>query len=208
MARTGPRFAIANLAASAAVFLICLGVYGHDPEGMLVAIRITTRIAFLLFITVVICRPLRELAHTPLTSWMMRNRRYLALSYASWHLMHWPILTAMVVILEPAGFMHKVGSFIIPSGAVLLVITLLAATSSDRAVRFFGRRLWSAIHTISLYTIWVYFLRIYLERLPNPEHFYVYVYIGLLFGALGFRWAMAIRRLMHRHRFEPERVTK
>jgi len=155
------------------------------PSGMLYVIAA--------FIT----RPLHELVHSSVTARLLANRRYLGLSFASWHLVHWPVITGFVLILGPEEFWANFGDFVIPAGTILLVITIMAATSNDRAQRFLGMRLWSAIHTLGLYAIWSWAFTIYLGRLPGEE-LHNYVYLWLLIGALAFRWIMTARRVLQR----------
>jgi hypothetical protein len=112
--------------------------------------------------------------------------------------MHWPILLTALALLGPAEFWEWFGDFAIPAGTILTVITLMAATSTDRAQRFLGMRLWSAFHTVGLYLAWAWSFRIYLQRIPEFADRHDYVYLWLLVGVLAFRWIMAVRRLFKR----------
>ena len=193
--KAGPIVALANLAVAMLCAAIVVGIYGLNPPGLYEVIRLLTKIAFFVFIVVFICRPLHDLVNNSVTSWMLANRRFLGLSYAAWHLMHWPILTTMAILVGPAKFWLLFKTWFIPwGGPILLLITFMAATSSNRAQRFLGKRLWSAIHTIGIYTIWVFFFKVYLRRLPHAKQEYTYVYLGILIGALVFRLLMAASR--------------
>ncbi|MDB4955138.1 MAG: putative sulfite oxidase subunit YedZ [Myxococcales bacterium] len=193
--KLGPLLPIGSLVAA---ILICAGIFivdGFNIQTLLVALRSLTKVSVLVFILVFVTRPLHDLVRSSVTTWMLANRRYLGLSFAAWHLMHWPILGSLMALEGPALFWKYSKDFAIPAGCVLLVISLMAATSSNRAVRFLGKPLWSAIHTVGLYTIWVWFFRVYWLRLPKHE-IHGYVNLGLLAAALTFRWAIGARRIM------------
>jgi DMSO/TMAO reductase YedYZ heme-binding membrane subunit len=199
--KAGPLMALASLAVSITCGVIVVATRGFDVPGLLDALRLLTKIGFFFFIAVVICRPLDDLLHNSSTSWLVANRRYLGLSFASWHLMHWPILASILVLLGgPTAFWNAFHGFLLPwGGPILLVITIMAATSFDGAQRALGMRLWSAIHTIGLYTIWVFFFKIYVRRLPTAK-VYNYWYIGILVGALSLRLLMGARRQWNKWR--------
>jgi sulfoxide reductase heme-binding subunit YedZ len=198
--RSGPKFALANLAASIIVTAIMLGIYGLNVNALFEITRILTRIGFLLFIAAFVAHPLHDLVGTKATGWMLANRRYLGLSFAAWHLPHWPILTGFMVMLGPTTFWKYFGGFAIPAGFVLIVITLLTTTSFNRAQAFLGKKLWSVIHTVGIYIIWFWFFRVYWLHVHNPrlDRPYQTVYLVLMAAALILRLAMTVRRRMRR----------
>ncbi|MGH7924859.1 MAG: hypothetical protein ACREQH_09760, partial [Candidatus Binatus sp.] len=68
----------------------------------------------------------------------------------------------------------------------------MAATSSDRAVRTFGRN-WKRLHTFGIYHVWVIFLLIYLSSAMRPDthRSIFFVIAGVFVVALGVRIASA-----------------
>jgi sulfoxide reductase heme-binding subunit YedZ len=198
--KSGPLFALLNLGASMVCAAILIGIHGMNVGALFEVTRILTRIGFLLFLAAFVAHPLHDLVGSKATGWMLANRRYLGLSFAAWHLPHWPILGAFMVMLGPSTFWKYFGSFAIPAGTVLIVITLLTTTSFNRAQKFLGKKLWSAIHTIGIFTIWAWFFRVYMLRHHNPKHAapYVDVYLVLMVAAMVLRVAMTVRRRMKR----------
>lgn len=199
--KIGPTIALCNLgiAALATVIVFAVGGGVHDEETYFTALATVAKVSLPMFILVFICRPLHDAVGSSVTAWLLARRRYLGLSFASWHLMHWPILGGLMVLLGPATFWEGFREIAVPAGSVLLVITLMAATSTDGAVRFFGNRIWSTIHTLGLYTVWVWFFHVYADGL-DFRGLHGYVYFGLLIAALAFRWIMAGHRLWKRFR--------
>lgn len=194
-AKTGPYLPIVSLALVAVIVAITFAVHGVRPPTIFELIGILTKVSVLVFILVFITRPLHALVQSSATAWLLANRRYLGLSFAAWHLVHWPLLTTLMVLVGPAKFWDMFQSIVIPAGTILLVITLMAATSNNRSRQFLGKPLWSAIHTIGIYAIWAWAFRIYMHKLKHPNvHAYVYVYTGLLVAALLLRWFVALTK--------------
>jgi sulfoxide reductase heme-binding subunit YedZ len=184
----GPRLVLANAGAAIACMVVIAIQDGIDEESLGRMIRTLTPIGFFYFLAAFLARPLDDLVGGKVTAWLVAHRRYLGLSFAAWHLPHWPIIAGFVIILGPSEFWDGFGDFALRAGAVLLVITLLAATSFDGAQRFLGMRLWSAIHTVGVYVIWSWFLKIYVDRVPDRADTHDVVFAWILVAALALRW--------------------
>jgi len=195
--RVAPLLPLASLVITSSILGLMLLRDGTSVWTFVAALKVLTKVSYLLFLLVFITRPLHDLVKNRATRWLLANRRYLGLTFAVWHLMHWPILGSVLAIAGWARFWKAFGGFLIPAFSVLLVITLLAATSNNASQRFLGKRLWSGIHTVGIYLIWGWFAKVYfldkVVRTAKPES-YVYVYVGLLFAAMALRLVMAVRR--------------
>jgi sulfoxide reductase heme-binding subunit YedZ len=159
--RIGPWLPIISAVLVFAILGALIATYGFTVEAFFEALRYLTKISFLIFLLAFVTRPLHDLFGNRATAWLLANRRYIGLSFAVWHLIHWPILGSMMYLLGPETFWEYFGDFAIPAGSVLLVITLLAATSNNASQRVLGKRVWSAIHTAGIYVIWGWFFRVY-----------------------------------------------
>ena len=167
--KQGRRLALANLIVANLVAAGILIAGGFNVETLLDGVLATlTKVGVPWFVLAMICAPLNELFHNSTTKWLYTNRRYIGLSFAAWHLMHWPILISVMVLMGPSEFWDSFAGMLPKAGSVLLVVTLMAATSTDGAVRFLGRPLWNAIHRIGLYTIWIWYLQVLLLPAPGP----------------------------------------
>jgi DMSO/TMAO reductase YedYZ heme-binding membrane subunit len=83
---------------------------------------------------------------------------------------------------------------------VLIVISILAATSNNLSQRLLGKTGWRVLHTVGVYVIWGWFFKVYvLSKMPNIQHVgdkpYVFVYVAIMYAGMLLRLAMAARRL-------------
>ena len=201
--KVGPLLPVASLVVVGGILGWLIATRGFVVPTFIEALRILTKVSFLIFLLAFVTRPLHDLFGNRRTAWLLANRRYIGLSFAVWHLIHWPILGSIMYIVGPEKFWKVFGGFAIPAGSVLLVITLLAATSNNASQRFLGKKLWRGIHTVGVYVIWGWFFKVYvLSKLPNIAAFedkpYIFVYVGLLFAVMALRLLMAARRLTRR----------
>ena len=198
--RVGPWLPVGSLIIVSTIFVGMIAARGFKITTFVVDLRIFTKVSFLIFMLVFAARPLHDLFRDRTTAWLVANRRYLGLSFAVWHLIHWPILGCIMYIVGPQKFWTLFGGFAIPAGSVLLVISLLAATSNNTSQRVLGKRVWGGIHTAGVYIIWGWFFKVYvLSKMPHvqspAQKPYIFVYVGILFAAMLLRLAMATRRL-------------
>jgi DMSO/TMAO reductase YedYZ heme-binding membrane subunit len=193
--RVGRALAVANLVVATGVIGTLLVRAGGDDEATAAAISVAAPVAIAYFVIAFVARPLNDLFDAGWTHWLKANRRYIGLSFAAWHLQHFPILGTLLVILGPHEFWAYFGDVILPAGTILLTITAMAATSTDGAQRWLGMRWWSALHTVGSYAVWAWAFQIYLNRIPDDADRHDYVYLWLLIGALVVRWIAAARRL-------------
>lgn len=167
----------AALLAMTAGILAALGV---TEDGLRMLVRATARTSLALFLAVFTASSL--LHHWPRdgTRWLMANRRWVGLSFAVSHLLH------LLALLGLAGwfptFSGTIGWVTLAvGGAGFVVVAVLAATSSDRAVARLGRRRWERLHRAGVYYLWGVFTLTYLGRSVTLT--------GLLLAALVLRLA-------------------
>ena len=87
---------------------------------------------------------------------------------------------------------------ILGGGGAYLMIALMAATSSDRAVAWLGRRRWRLLHLVGVYWIWIIFANSYTARavmaIARGSESLAYVPVAVFVWALlGVRIAAALR---------------
>jgi DMSO/TMAO reductase YedYZ heme-binding membrane subunit len=173
-----------------------LGVVGGH-EGLQLLARHTARVSFVTFLVVFCAGPLAVLVRTPATLWAVRNRRHLGLAFALAHFIHLGALVSFFAWTPatPAPIAIAFGGF----GYV--VVTAMALTSNDRAVRLLGRG-WKRLHGFGVWYLWFIFTQSYAMRLaatsgdeaaaPSDTIVYV-VLLALALAALGLRVARALR---------------
>ena len=147
-----------------------LAQHGAGEEGLRVLIRATARTSLVLFATVFAASGLRRVWRTPASAWLIRNRRYVGLSFAVSHALHLAAILAAAATVP--GFAADVSTTTaIGGGSAYLLIALMALTSNDTAVRRLGRRRWRALHVVGLWVVFGIFTSSYLGRaLHNPNY--------------------------------------
>jgi hypothetical protein len=144
-----------------AIQLAVLAVAGTGEEGVRMAIRASARTSAVLFGLAFTASSLYRLAPGETTRWLLRNRRYLGVSFAVSHAIHLAAIVTLAVAfdVELATLTLVVGGF----GYVLLAA--MTATSFDRAVKWMGARRWSILHGFGARYLWLVF---FLSYLPMP----------------------------------------
>jgi hypothetical protein len=184
----GPR-----IVGATALLLVCgcgalLAVHGAGEEGVRAMVRATARCSVVLFSAAFAAAALRRLSPSPLSRWLLRNRRWLGLSFALSHALH---AAALLALRRVAPDFQPDPGTLVGGGFTYLLIAAMAATSNDRAVAWLGRARWRALHRLGGWVIWVVFAQSYLPRaVASP--FYL-APVLLLLAVLGLR-LMAARR--------------
>ena len=200
---TGRRGALAGgrLVGVSALLLLAMSVAilaweGTGEPGLRMLVRATARTSLALFGTAFAASSLRRLWPTPATGWLLRERRYLGLSFAVSHALHALAIYALALVLGDAFEIDLVT--ILGGGGAYLMIALMAATSSDRAVARLGRRRWRMLHLVGGYWIWIIFANSYTARavmaLARGSESLAYVPVAVfVWAVLGVRIAAALR---------------
>lgn len=136
--------------ASAALSALCGGVmlvrHGAGEHGTRKMLRATGRISMVLFCAAFSASSLDRLLRRPQTAWMVRNRRYLGLGFASSQGIHLLGIVRVFRVSEGAG--PPVAPAASLGGSVgYAFIMAMAATSNDAAVRRLGAARWKRLHT-------------------------------------------------------------
>src|SRR5512143_359766 len=82
-------------AAVAAMAVLLLAVDGTGEEGVRAVIRHSAQTSILLFMAAYVASSLRPLWRTPVSKWLLANRRYVGLSYAASHTIHLAAIVAL-----------------------------------------------------------------------------------------------------------------
>jgi sulfoxide reductase heme-binding subunit YedZ len=138
--------------------------HGTGEEALRSGLRITARLAAVVFTLVFAASSLNALFRTAWSKWLLRNRRYLGLGFGVIHLGH-GVLIILLAALHPVSFQATTDAVGLIGGSVGYVfVLLLMATSFDGAVRLLGRRRWQALHKTGVYVLWGIFVFSYAPR--------------------------------------------
>ena len=136
--------------------------HGIDEQGMRMAIRATARTSTILFLSAFVASPLRKLWSTPLSAWLLKNRRYLGISMAVSHTYHAIALFGLWIVT--AGAAPQLG-FLGTFGYILLIA--MTVTSFKRPAAWLGKRGWRMLHTTGMHFFWLGLLFEYSSNLPK-----------------------------------------
>jgi hypothetical protein len=158
----GPRLTLVLGAALVTMVAALLGATGWPEAGLRLILRATARTSLVLFLAAFLASTLRRRWPSAATTWLLQNRRYVGLSFATSHLLH---LLAILALRDafPQTFADLSAVTLVVGGGGFVVVALLAATSSDAAVRRLGVRTWTRLHRAGLYYLWVVFTFTYLR---------------------------------------------
>lgn len=196
MARPGGPFEGASLVAGAAVAaLAMLGgaawAAGWSEEGVRIVVRASAKVGVVLFALAFSASSLRALWRSESTAWLLRNRRYVGLSFATYHFLHLGALVALAIAFPDPFVPNLVPATLIGGGLAYVFLLVMVLTSTDRAAQRLGRRRWTLLHTVGSWYIWIIFVQSYVPRAFESP---VYVpFAALLLVVPSLRIARALR---------------
>ena len=142
-------------------FGVVVSSYGTEEQGLRALVRTTARLSFLLFLPVYLASSARQLWPNDFTKWLLVNRRYLGVSFFVAHGLHLDAILMLDTLLGDALVTDALT--LLGGGLVYLLITAMALTSSDRAVRWLGAKRWGTLHRVGIHYVWSIWL---LQWLP------------------------------------------
>lgn len=178
---------------SLAFVLIAVSTWhGLSEEGVRAVLRSSAGSSVILFLLAFSASSLHWFVHKNWTAWLLRNRRYVGVSFAVSHFYHLLALIALALWF-PHPFLDKLSWItVLGGGLVYLFIAAMSATSFDRARQWLGIKWWKRLHTVGSYYIWLIFAQSYFPR-AIKEVFYVPVAAALIIVML-----LRILQVFHR----------
>ncbi|PKM20935.1 MAG: hypothetical protein CVV11_05545 [Gammaproteobacteria bacterium HGW-Gammaproteobacteria-15] len=130
------------------------------------AIRVTARTSFTLFLLAFLASSLAILVPSSGTKALLRERRFIGLSFAFSHLVH-GILILIYANMFPETFWNgRTATANIPGSVGYLFILLLTITSFPVMVRLLGFSAWKLLHSTGTWVIAAIFCLSFYKRLP------------------------------------------
>ena len=167
-----------------------LAVDGIDEPGLRAAVRTSAQTSFVLFTAAFSASALCAAWPRPLTRWMLRNRRYLGVSFAVSHFIH---LMAIVALAVRLGDRFKLDpTTLVGGGLAYVFIAAMTATSFDRTAAWIGPRAWRRLHTTGAYYIWFIFFISYAPRAAIESLWYA-PFVFILLAVIGLRLVVRLR---------------
>lgn len=166
-----------------------LAVRGCGDAGLRTTIRATAFTSLLLFTAVFTASSFHQTWPSTSTRWLLRNRRYLGVSFAVSHFTH---LAGIVALASTVPAFRLQAVTVIGGGLAYVFIVAMTATSFDRTAAWLGPRAWRALHRTGAYYIWLIFLVTYLPRLAQvPLYGFM---VAVLLAGIGLRGVAFVQR--------------
>lgn len=171
---------------------LLLLAYGWNEEGIRVVVRSTARSSIVLFALAFGASSLYRLAPARATGWLLRNRRYVGVSFALSHFLHADALIALARV-SPRFVNEELSAVTLVGGGLAYVfIAAMAITSTDRTAAWLTPRNWKRLHTVGGYYVWIIFAQSYIPRaLMEPAYIPAAV---LVVAILAVRLAVRLKR--------------
>jgi len=150
-----------------AMTALVLVAAGTGEPGVRMLIRATARSSAILFLAAFVARPLRQLWRTDATAYLLANRRYFGVSMAVSHFIH-ACAIARLIVSFPAAYQLQAQTIVF-GGLGFVFVALLAATSSDAAVRKLGRARWTLLHRTGVWYLWFIFAFTFVPKPGGSE---------------------------------------
>ena len=186
-------FALCLLPLSWLLYLVVQDQLGANPQEAL--IRATGDWALRFFVIVLAVTPLRELSGL---SALARYRRMLGLVMYFYALLHFLSYSGFDMGFDVADIFNDIVKrpFILVGSLALLLLTPLAATSLNAAIRALGAKRWQRLHQLVYAVAGLAILHFFWMRAGKNDFAEVLVYAGILALLLGWR----LRKLRPRPR--------
>ncbi|MCP5057471.1 MAG: hypothetical protein GY937_12205 [bacterium] len=159
--------------AGMALTLMVIGLLaqkGLEAEGARVVIRATARTSAILFCAAFAASSLVTLWRGPTSAWLLRNRRFLGMSFGVSHTYHY-LAVASLAFLDSERFFEDQEGGGLQNLVSILMLVFMMATSFDRTAAMLGRRAWKALHLVGTHFFWIAFFVSYAGRAPGSAFY-------------------------------------
>lgn len=153
-----------TLTAAVVTATLCSFAYtllGGGLAGWSAVVRTSAKTSLLLFLAAFVASSARALWRTPVTAWLLANRRYLGVAFAASHAIH---LLGIAAVAQLSPDFSRGAATLVVGGFGYVLLFAMAATSFDGAVARLGRRRWQWLHKTGMYYLGTVFLISYLPR--------------------------------------------
>lgn len=154
----------------ATMLSIILLVNGINEESMRIAIRATARTSCILFAIAFIASSVRKLWSNQLSTWLLKNRRYLGVSLAVSHGFYALAIIGLAIVTPETALETNHGG-----NLGYLFIIAMTATSFDRTARLLSPYAWKMLHTVGMYYLWLALTYTFIMRIVEGKSLLIYL---------------------------------
>jgi len=142
--------AAASIAIAAATYF---GVAGTGDEAIVTSIILSGQLAFVLYVLVLLARPLQQIIPSPPVNSLRRNRRFVGVAFAGIMATHLLLIIFRVKQSPDLDFPLQI---LLVGGGAYMMIGLMFITSFEQPRNALGPRAWKWLHRTGL--IWIGFV--------------------------------------------------
>ena len=172
------------LGGTVAVLLLCylwMPAYTELQDEVGYMLRVTARVAFILLLLAYVARPLVRLFGVGKV--LVQHRRYLGLSMAIAHTVHFGYVVALIAALD-----GELGWITAVFGGLAFVLMWVMAATANNASQRAMKRSWKRVHTFGLHYLWLIFMQSFVGAAVREDPYYLYSMLSLAgFAALSLR---------------------
>ena len=151
--------------ASIVIFVaLALGIVGVQETSLRYLLRATACTSLLLFLPAFGATSVHAVLRNSASAWMVRNRRYLGVSFAISHFIHLGFIVWLARVYPDPFFANTSLLFWIVGDSAYVFTALMAITSFSTPRRWLGEKKWSLLHTIGGYLILFVFFQAYVPK--------------------------------------------
>lgn len=168
------------------IYAIVWGSFGIKDEPTLFLVRLTARTSCLTFLLAFIASSLPRLWKSPVSRWLLQNRRFLGLSMAVSHTYHAVAFITLDVYIRGLAT-PDASPFSTIAYILLFAMTLTSFPLTSKAI---GSVAWRRLHTVGMYYSWLIFAAGFAARWGTEWVYFVamaLMAISLLIRFLGSR---------------------
>jgi DMSO/TMAO reductase YedYZ heme-binding membrane subunit len=130
---------------------------GIDEQALRRATRWTVDVGTVFFTAAFVASAANTLLHATWTKWLLRNRRYLGLTFAGIHFLHAGAFLTLAA-MYPESFWRRIALTTLVGGTVgylwLIAMTITSFDGPTRALGKIGKRAWKVLHKSGMYVLW------------------------------------------------------
>lgn len=159
--------------------IIIVMVGGWNEDTFRWPIRLSARMAVIFFCLAFGASAFHYFYQNWITNWILRNRKYLGVTFAIIHILHLGTLVVLQYAFHPV-FSLAANTSLLAGGLAYFFTVGMLITSFPQYKELLPGRTWHWFHTIGGYWIWIIFTRTYSKAMFRNEYEYLPILILLL----------------------------
>lgn len=185
---SGWRLVFGIVGATALLVALIVAIYGTGEPGIRLWLKVTGRTDTIPFAAAFVASPLHQILPSTSSAWLVKNRRFLGISFALQHLLlHLPAVIWFLAIATLPSAQIAI------AGLAYVLIAAMLVTSFETPARWLGHQRWKILHKTGLFYVMFVFIATFLPKAANDPITYA-PFVTLLLSAVILRIVAFMRR--------------